>query len=150
MNFKKIIILAVGIITKSSCFHAAEQASRSITSTQEIYENRYNLAHYNRQSYNNQLRSIITQLQENYPSLTEHDRNITLSLTPRSTGLIKSNDLLSLIRGNSKITGRSNEIINSLIPKIHEIEDATQRALFLNLIATINVELDKYGNRHHK
>lgn len=150
MNFKKIIILAVGIITKSSCFHAAEQASRSITSTQEIYENQYNLARYNRQSYNNQLRSIISQLQENYASLTEHDKNITSKLNLKSRDLISSNDLLSLIRRNSKVTGRSNEIINSLIPKIHEIEDATQRALFLNLMATINVELDKYGNRHHK
>ncbi|WP_162801762.1 hypothetical protein [Candidatus Chromulinivorax destructor] len=142
--------MALAIVTKSSCFYAAEQTNRSIESTQQTYDNQYNVARYNPQPYRNQLHSVIDQLQANYAFLTEHDRNITLSLTPRSTGLIKSNILLSRIGRDSKVTGRSNEIINSLIPEIHEIQDTTQRALFLNLMATINVELDKYGNRHHK
>lgn len=150
MKFKRTIIVAVGIIIQSSCLYTAEQANRSIESTQQLYETQYNVACRSDQPYTNQLHSLMHQLEANNASLTEADKNITTKFTLKHRDLIRSNYLLSLGRRDLNIIGRSNEIINSLIPEIHEIQDRTQRTLLLALTAAHNVELDTYGNRHRK
>lgn len=151
MNLKTSIPLLACILTTSLCLYASEDSIRLTSQFEQIYT----YCTRNHESYQSQLQQIKDLMQDNLSSLSEHDKLIFEAMKRPLDNLKRTNNHRNaghyiMMRVDSKKIDQSNELINSLVAKTACFENSRQRALQLQEIAIHNVELDKYGNRHHK